>query len=53
MSAESDDQVTAEISSTAAFKRFADVLDAVEHRGATFTVVRCGRAIATIALPTG
>jgi len=39
----------AEISATDASKRFADMLDAVEHRGETFTVVRRGRAVATIA----
>jgi len=39
----------AEISATDASKRFADLLDAVEHRGETFTVVRRGRAVATIA----
>jgi prevent-host-death family protein len=39
----------AEISATDASKRFADVLDAVEHRGETFTVVRRGRVVATIA----
>jgi prevent-host-death family protein len=38
-----------EISATEASKHFADMLDAVEHRGETFTVVRRGRAIATIA----
>ena len=38
-----------EISATEASNRFADLLDAVEHRGETFTVVRRGRAIATIA----
>ncbi|HWK26359.1 MAG TPA: type II toxin-antitoxin system Phd/YefM family antitoxin [Solirubrobacter sp.] len=38
-----------EISATEASKRFADVLDAVEHRGETFTVVRRGRVVATIA----
>jgi prevent-host-death family protein len=38
-----------EISATDASKRFADVLDAVEHRGESFTVVRRGRAIATVA----
>jgi prevent-host-death family protein len=38
-----------EISATDASKRFADMLDAVEHRGETFTVVRRGRPIATIA----
>jgi prevent-host-death family protein len=48
MAAQSDNQM-AEISATDASKRFADMLDAVEHRGETFTVVRRGRAIATIA----
>ncbi|HYF27720.1 MAG TPA: type II toxin-antitoxin system Phd/YefM family antitoxin [Baekduia sp.] len=38
----------AEISATDASKRFADVLDAVEHRGETFTVVRRGRPVATV-----
>jgi prevent-host-death family protein len=38
-----------EISATDASKRFADLLDAVEHRGETFTVVRRGRVVATIA----
>jgi antitoxin (DNA-binding transcriptional repressor) of toxin-antitoxin stability system len=38
-----------EISATDTSKRFADVLDAVEHRGETFTVVRRGRVVATIA----
>ena len=37
-----------EISATEASKRFADLLDAVEHRGETYTVVRRGRAVATI-----
>ena len=45
----SDNQIMSEISATEASKRFADMLDAVEHRGETFTVVRRGRAIATIA----
>ena len=49
MAAKSDNQTMAEISATDASKRFADMLDAVEHRGETFTVVRRGRAIATIA----
>lgn len=39
----------AEISATDASKRFADLLDAVEHRGETFTVLRRGRPIATVA----
>lgn len=38
----------ADISATEASKRFADMLDAVEHRGETFTVVRRGRPIATV-----
>ena len=38
-----------EISATEASKHFADLLDAVEHRGETFTVVRRGRIVATIA----
>jgi prevent-host-death family protein len=37
-----------EISATDASKRFADLLDAVEHRGESFTVVRRGRAIAVV-----
>lgn len=38
-----------EISATDASKRFADLLDAVEHRGETFTVVHGGQVVATIA----
>ena len=38
-----------EISATDASKRFADLLDAVEHRGETFTVIRRGKVVATIA----
>jgi antitoxin (DNA-binding transcriptional repressor) of toxin-antitoxin stability system len=38
-----------DISATDASKGFADVLDAVEHRGESFTVFRRGRAIATVA----
>jgi antitoxin (DNA-binding transcriptional repressor) of toxin-antitoxin stability system len=38
-----------EISATEATKRFADMLDAVEHSGETFTVVRRGRTVATVA----
>ena len=45
----SDNRIVSEISATDASKRFADMLDAVEHRGETFTVVRRGRAIATVA----
>ena len=35
-----------EVSATAAARNFADLLDAVEHDGAQFTIVRRGRAIA-------
>ncbi len=35
-----------EISATDAARRFSDLLDAVEHRGEGFTIVRRGRAIA-------
>lgn len=45
----SDNQIVSEISATEASKHFADMLDAVEHRGETFTVLRRGRAIATVA----
>jgi antitoxin (DNA-binding transcriptional repressor) of toxin-antitoxin stability system len=45
----SDNRIMTEISATDASKRFADMLDAVEHRGETFTVIRRGRAIATVA----
>jgi antitoxin (DNA-binding transcriptional repressor) of toxin-antitoxin stability system len=38
-----------EISATKAAKRFAELLDAVERRGETFTVLRHGRVVATIA----
>jgi prevent-host-death family protein len=37
-----------QISATEASKSFADLLDAVEHRGESFTVVRRGRIVATI-----
>ena len=37
-----------EISATEAARGFASVLDAVEHHGEQFTVVRRGRAIARI-----
>ncbi|HUS61590.1 MAG TPA: type II toxin-antitoxin system prevent-host-death family antitoxin [Acidimicrobiales bacterium] len=35
-----------DISATEAGRNFADLLDAVEHRGAEFTIVRRGKAIA-------
>jgi prevent-host-death family protein len=38
----------AEISATEAARNFADLLDAVEHRGERFTVVRRGKAIAVL-----
>lgn len=37
-----------EISATDAARRFADILDAVEHRGERFTIVRRGRPIAQL-----
>ncbi len=37
-----------EISATDAARRFADILDAVEHRGERFVIVRRGRAIAQL-----
>lgn len=48
MPAASDNQIMSEISATEASKRFADMLDAVEHHGEMFTVIRRDRAIATI-----
>jgi prevent-host-death family protein len=35
-----------EITATEAARNFADLLDAVEHRGRTFTIMRRGRSIA-------
>jgi len=37
-----------EITATEAAKRFSDLLDAVEHGGESFVVVRHGRAIASL-----
>ncbi len=37
-----------EVSATDAARNFADLLDAVEHRGDSFTVVRRGKAIAQL-----
>ena len=37
-----------EITATEAARSFADLLDAVEHRGERFTIVRRGRAIASL-----
>lgn len=38
-----------DVSSTNASRNFADLLDAVERRGETFTIVRRGRAVAELA----
>jgi prevent-host-death family protein len=38
-----------EVTSTEAARNFADLLDAVEHGGETFTVIRRGRAVARLA----
>jgi prevent-host-death family protein len=35
-----------EITATEAARRFADLLDGVEHRGEQYTIVRRGRAVA-------
>lgn len=37
-----------EVSATEAARSFANLLDAVEHRGERFTIVRRGKAIATL-----
>ena len=37
-----------EITATEAARTFANLLDAVEHRGERFTIVRRGRAIASL-----
>jgi prevent-host-death family protein len=37
-----------DVSATDASRRFSDLLDAVEHRGERFTIVRRGRAIAQL-----
>jgi len=37
-----------DISATDAARRFSDLLDDVEHRGDQFTIVRRGKAVATI-----
>jgi len=38
----------AEVTATEAARSFADLLDAVEHRGERFTIVRRGKAIASL-----
>ena len=40
--------MVAEISATDAARNFADLLDAVEHRGEHFTIVRRGRTVAQL-----
>jgi len=37
-----------DVSATEAARRFSDLLDAVEHDGASFTIVRHGKAVAYI-----
>ena len=37
-----------EISATEASRRFADLLDGVEHRGERYTIVRRGRVVAQL-----
>lgn len=37
-----------EVTATEASRRFADLLDAVEHRGERFTIVRRGRVVAQL-----
>jgi prevent-host-death family protein len=37
-----------EVSATEASRSFADLLDGVEHRGETYTIVRRGRVIAQL-----
>jgi len=38
-----------EVSATEAARSFSDILDAVEHRGERFTIVRRGKAVAQLA----
>lgn len=42
-----------EVTATEAARNFADLLDAIEHRGEHFTIVRRGRAIAHLEPMTG
>lgn len=42
-----------EITATEAARKFSDVLDAVEHRGDEFTIVRRGKVIAHLEPATG
>jgi prevent-host-death family protein len=39
----------ADISATDAARSFSDLLDGVEHRGESYTIVRRGKAVATLA----
>jgi len=40
---------TTEVTATEAARRFSEILDAIEHRGEQFTIVRRGRPIARLA----
>ena len=42
-----------EVTATEASRRFADLLDGVEHRGERYTIVRRGRVIAQLERATG
>lgn len=42
-----------EVTATEASRRFADLLDGVEHRGERYTIVRRGRVIAQLEPATG
>ena len=42
-----------EVTATEASRRFADLLDGVEHRGERYTIVRRGRVIAQLVPATG
>lgn len=44
--------MTQQISATEAARSFADILDAIEHTGKRFVVVRRGRAVAELSPPT-
>jgi prevent-host-death family protein len=40
--------VVKDVTATEAARRFSDLLDAVEHRGEAFTIVRNGRPVALV-----
>lgn len=42
-----------DVSATDAARRFSDLLDAVEHRGEAFTIVRHGKAVARLEMVGG